>query len=175
MFLFSGRVVYPSMLTHRDDDGGGDDVLTPSPWAQSRLNHPKKKRLDGRESRSVLYSETIGCTNRWCFGSELWYFGSEDRFTCSPVVCGKLPGPGLTRSFFFAPENARQVVQMHVHSSYLYRMTALYAIQVLTESLDVDMLSKVILCVLVVVLLLCEIVAPLPPFDFRKLVHGGLL
>lgn len=32
---------------------------------------------------------------------------------------------------------------MHVHSSYLYRMTALYAIQVLTESLDVDMLSKV--------------------------------
>ena len=30
---------------------------------------------------------------------------------------------------------------MHVHSSYLYRMTALYAIQVLTESLDVDMLS----------------------------------
>lgn len=43
----------------------------------------------------------------------------------------------------FAPENDRQVVQMHVHSSYLYRMTALYAIQVLTESLDVDMLSKV--------------------------------
>lgn len=36
-----------------------------------------------------------------------------------------------------------QVVQMHVHSSYLHRMTALYAIQVLTESLDVDMLSKV--------------------------------
>ena len=32
---------------------------------------------------------------------------------------------------------------MHVHSSYLHRMTALYAIQVLTESLDVDMLGKV--------------------------------
>lgn len=37
----------------------------------------------------------------------------------------------------------QQVVQMHVHSSYLHRMTALYAIQVLTESLDVDMLGKV--------------------------------
>lgn len=32
---------------------------------------------------------------------------------------------------------------MHVHSSYLHRMTALYAIQVLTESLDVEMLGKV--------------------------------
>lgn len=37
----------------------------------------------------------------------------------------------------------KQVVQMHIHSSYLHRMTALYAIQVLTESLDVDMLGKV--------------------------------
>lgn len=37
----------------------------------------------------------------------------------------------------------QQVVQMHIHSSYLHRMTALYAIQVLTESLDVDMLGKV--------------------------------
>ena len=32
---------------------------------------------------------------------------------------------------------------MHIHSSYLHRMTALYAIQVLTESLDVEMLGKV--------------------------------
>lgn len=32
---------------------------------------------------------------------------------------------------------------MHIHSSYLHRMTALFAIKVLTESLDVDMLSKV--------------------------------
>lgn len=32
---------------------------------------------------------------------------------------------------------------MHIHGSYLHRMTALYAIQVLTESLDVEMLSKV--------------------------------
>lgn len=32
---------------------------------------------------------------------------------------------------------------MHIHSSYLHRMTALYAIQVLTGSLDVDMLGKV--------------------------------
>lgn len=39
--------------------------------------------------------------------------------------------------------NKKQVVQMHIHSSYLHRMTALYAIQVLTESLDGDMLAKV--------------------------------
>lgn len=32
---------------------------------------------------------------------------------------------------------------MHIHGSYLHRMTALYAIQVLTESLDVEMLGKV--------------------------------
>ena len=32
---------------------------------------------------------------------------------------------------------------MHIHNSYLHRMTALYAIQVLTESLDVEMLGKV--------------------------------
>ncbi|CAM9592625.1 unnamed protein product [Ectocarpus sp. 8 AP-2014] len=38
-----------------------------------------------------------------------------------------------------------KVVQMHIHSSYLHRMTALYAIQVLTESLDVEMLSKEVL------------------------------
>lgn len=38
-----------------------------------------------------------------------------------------------------------QVVQMHIHCNYLHRMTALYAIQVLTESLDVDMLGKVML------------------------------
>lgn len=35
---------------------------------------------------------------------------------------------------------------MHIDSSYLHRMTALYAIQVLTESLDVDMLGKVCVC-----------------------------
>lgn len=38
-----------------------------------------------------------------------------------------------------------KVVQMHIHCNYLHRMTALYAIQVLTESLDVDMLGKEVL------------------------------
>lgn len=45
--------------------------------------------------------------------------------------------------FYFLCAALVQVVQMHVHSSYLHRMTALYAIQVLTEALDVEMLGKV--------------------------------
>ena len=73
------------------------------------------------------------------------------RPTCSPSPCS-LINPDFRFFFLRArPQNLeiaerfsrQQVVQMHIHSSYLHRMTALYAIQVLTESLDVDMLGKV--------------------------------
>lgn len=55
-----------------------------------------------------------------------------------------LPEANSLNAFSVLPPGLNtQVVQMHIHSSYLHRMTSLYAIQVLIESLDVDMLSKV--------------------------------
>lgn len=57
-----------------------------------------------------------------------------------------LPFLFLPHIVFLVPfRGCWQVVQMHIHSNYLHRMTALYAIQVLTESLDVDMLGKVMI------------------------------